>query len=96
MLHFGRADTVRQTAERAMRRSMRITADNRHAGKRRPLFRPDDMYNALAFVGHIEIRQAICFCIVVQRFDLKTRNRIGNGTIPVLCGNIMIGYQQIG
>ena len=71
MLDLGGADTVRQTGKRTVRRSVRITADDRHAGQRCALLRTDDMENAHARILEREIGQCADFADVgVQRFNL--------------------------
>ena len=96
MFHFRRTDTVCQTTERAMRRSMRIATNDRHAGQRRTLFRADDMHDPLPFVRHIEVGQAVRFRIHIQRFHLKTRNGVGDRPLAVLRRYVMVGHQQVG
>ena len=48
VLDLARADPERQRAERAVRRGMRVAADNRHAGKGETLLGPDHVHDALA------------------------------------------------
>ena len=51
MRNFARADTESQRAECAMSRGMAVAAHDSHAGLRKPQFRPDDVYDALALIG---------------------------------------------
>ena len=55
VLDLARADAVRERAERAVRRGVRVAADDRHAGQRRALLRADDVDDALAPVVHLEL-----------------------------------------
>ena len=48
MRDFRRADAEGEGAERAMRRGVAVAADDRQARQRQPLFRRDDMHDALA------------------------------------------------
>ena len=56
VLDFGRADAERERRERAVRAGVRIAADDRHAGQRRALLRPDHVDDALAPVEEREVR----------------------------------------
>ena len=69
MLHFGRPDAEGDTAERAVRRGMGITADEREAGQRDALFRAHDVDDSMSFVRHREMREAEILCRLLQDFD---------------------------
>ena len=71
VLHFGSANAMRQTTERAMRRRMRIAAHNRHAWQRCTLLGADHVNDTLALVAHIEIRHAVGLRIGVEGLDLQ-------------------------
>ncbi len=78
MLDFGGADANRQRAERAMGGGVRIAADDGHARQDRTLFRPDDMHDALAGIGHGEFGDAELGAIMFQSFHLQAGNRVGD------------------
>ena len=59
VLDLAGADAVRQRAERAVGRGVRIAADDRHAGQRRALLRADHVDDALAQVVHLELGDAV-------------------------------------
>ena len=58
MLDLRRADAVGERAEGAMRRRVAVAADERHAGERKALLRPDDVNDALPPVELVEIFEA--------------------------------------
>ena len=59
-------------AERAVRAGVRVAADDRHAGQRRALLRPDHVHDALALVEVREIDLgAELLHVRVQRLDLQ-------------------------
>ena len=58
VLDLARADAVRERAEGAVGRGVRVAADDRHAGQRRALLRADDVDDALAPVVHLELGDA--------------------------------------
>ena len=58
MLDLGRADAMRQRAERAMRRGVAVAADDGHAGQGKALLGADDVDDALALVELVVIFDA--------------------------------------
>ena len=58
VLHFGGADPERDRTERAVRRGVRVAADDGHARQNNALLRPDDVNHALAVVAEREQRHA--------------------------------------
>ena len=92
MLDFRGADAVRQTGEGAVRRGMRIAANDGHARQRRAVFRADDVHDALLRILEREIGQRADFADVgVQRFDLLARNRILDALVPMVGRRIVVG-----
>ena len=78
VLDLARADAERERAERAVRAGVRVAADDRHAGQRRALLRPDHVHDALAPVVH-ELGDAVATRDVgVERVDLQARDRVGD------------------
>ena len=96
VFHFGRADAMRQRAKGAVRGRVRVAADDRHAGQGRTLLRADHMHDTLALVVHVEVGQAVMLGVLVQRFHLQARDRIGNAVDAAGGGHVMVGHGQVG
>ncbi len=77
MLDLGRADAVSECAERAVRAGMAVAANQRHAGQRKALFRPDDVDDALALVEFVEIFEPEQLGVLGQVSDLRRALGIG-------------------
>ena len=69
VLDLGRADAERQRAERAMRGGVAIAADDRHAGLRPPLLRPDHVHDAVADIAHREKLDPLFGDVLAQRLS---------------------------
>ena len=78
MLDFARPDTEREGSESTVCGRMGITADDRHARKRAPLFRADDMDHSLPYVIHAKERNADCSAVFFQGFDLYGADGVGD------------------
>ncbi len=59
-----------------MRAGVRVAADHRHAGQGGALLRSDHVHDALAQVVHAEFGDAELAAVVVQRIDLRARDRV--------------------
>jgi hypothetical protein len=68
----------RQRAERAVRRSVRVAANDRHAGLGDAQLRADDVDDALVLVAEGVDPQAELRGVVAQRVDLEPRDRVGD------------------
>ena len=90
LLDLGRADAERQRAERAMRRGVAVTADDRHAGLRQAEFRTDDVDDALIAGVEVEERNAEIRAVSAQRIDLRARQRIGDRQMAGGRGHVVI------
>jgi hypothetical protein len=91
VLDLGRADAESEAAEGAMRAGVRIAADHRHAGKRRPVLRPDDVNNPLAQVAERKVGLgSVLAHVPVERVDLHARGRIGDALVPVLRRSVVV------
>ena len=89
---FGRADAERERRKRAVGAGVRVAADNRHAGQRRALLGADHVDDALPLVQKRKIGLGpVLADVAVQRFDLHTRNRVLDATIPVLGRRVVVG-----
>ncbi len=95
VLDLGSADAVRQRAEGAVRARVRVAADHRHAGQRRALLRSDHVHDALAMVGHLELRDAVGVAVGVQRVDLQLRDRVGDAVAAVGGRHIVVRHRQV-
>ena len=82
VFHFRCSDAKRQRPERAVRRGMAVTADNRHPRQGDAQFRADDVHDPLLRRVHIKQRNAKLAAIFLQRFDLLRRNRVGDRRTP--------------
>ena len=95
MLDLGRADAMGQRAERAMRGGVAVATDHRHAGQGGAGFRPDDVYDALAFAQKGEkCRRSELRHIAVQRRDLFFANGVGDAVVaefPARGGGVVVG-----
>src|SRR5690606_18727434 len=85
-----------QCSDRTVRTGMGIAADNSHAGKSRPLFRANNVNNALPNVIHSKLRYAKRRAVFVQRVDLKARDRVLDTLIPSCGRYVMVGHRQVG
>ena len=97
MLDLRRADACRQRAERAMRGSVAVAADDGEAGQGKALFRPDDMHDALPQIVHGQIFNAEFGAIGLQRLNLQTAFGVVDGgqpATPVAGRDIVVGYSQ--
>ena len=75
-----------------MRARVRVAAHDGHPRKRRPLFRPDDVDDALAPVEERKVRlRAMLAHVVIERFDLRARGRILDAAVPILGRRVVIG-----
>ena len=79
MLDFRGADAVRQRAERAMRGSVAVAADDGGAGQRKALLRADDVDNALSLVEFVVVLDAEFFCVLRHHPHLLDAFRIRIG-----------------
>ncbi len=71
MFDLGRADAMRQRAERAVGRGMAVAANDGHAGQGPALFRANDVHDALTHVRDGIIMHAEFARIFVQRLHLN-------------------------
>ena len=90
MLHFAGADAKGQRAEGAMRRGVRITTHNRHAGLCVTKLRPNDVNDALVNVIQIIKSDTKFFAIFSKLVHLLASDQIGDGQHPVAGGDIVV------
>lgn len=91
MLHFRRADAVRQRAESTMGGGVAVAANNRHARQGEALFRANDVDDALTLVALGIIFDTEILGILRKRFHLDTAFLVLDAFQPVGCGwHVMI------
>ena len=94
MLDLGGADAVGERAERAVRAGVAVAADQRHAGQRKALLRPDDVDDALALVELVEIFQPEQLGVLGEIGDLLLALGIGV-LLPAIGGrHVVIDHAQ--
>src|SRR5208283_258893 len=76
VLDFAGADAERERAERAMRSSVAVAANDRHPRLREAKLRPDHMHDSLLARSDVEQLEAKFRAIPPQRFDLQLRIEI--------------------
>ena len=92
MFDFGSADTVRQCAECAVGRSVRVATNDGHAGQGSALLRAHNVHDALAFIHKREVGEcAKLFNVFVQSIDLQFGNRVLNTFVPVAGRGVVVG-----
>src|SRR5436190_3811412 len=94
VLDLARADPQREGAERAMRRRVRIAADDHHAGLRRPELRANDVDDALTGRSEIEQLDSEFAGVAAERVDLPRGDLIGDRQRAVAGGHIVIHRRQ--
>ncbi len=94
MLDLRGADAMRQRAEGAMRRRVAVAADDGRSRQREALLRPDDMDDALAAIGLVEILDAEIPGVHRQRLDLDAAFVVVDALGPVSGGHIVIDDGQ--
>ena len=90
MLHFRRADAVRQRAEGAMRGGMAVAANDGHAGQRKALLRADNVDDALADIVLGVIFDAEFGRIPGQRLDLDAAFLVLDAELAVRRGRHVV------
>ena len=91
---FARADAERQCTERAMRRSVAIAADDRHAGLRVALLGADDVHDPLPRIVNVVQRDSEFVAVVAQRIDLLLRDRVENRQAAIGRRHVVIDRRQ--
>ncbi len=78
MLDLGGADTEGERAERAVRGGVRVAADDRHAGLRDAVLRPDDVHDALEVGADRVHRHAELLAVALERLDLLAAEHVAD------------------
>ena len=84
-----------QSAERAVCRCVRVTANHGHAGQGGAVFRPYDVHNALALGQKRKVGSRAVFAhVVVKRGDLRLADGVGDAVVaqvPTGGGRVVVG-----
>ena len=95
VLDFRGADPERERRAGAVGGRVAVAAHHGHAGERRALLGPHDVNDALTLIHEGEVGgTAVRVNVLVERFHLKARNRIGDAVhtlLPPRGGRIVIG-----
>jgi len=94
MLDFAGADAERDRSERAVRRRVRVSADDRHTGLRQTQLRPDHVHDALFDVAHRVQTHAELLGVAAQRLDLGARHRVGDRLVQIRGGDVVVLRRQ--
>ena len=76
VLDLAGADAEGQRAERAVRRGVRVAADDRHARLGQPQLRPDDVDDALVLGAQRVDGDAELVAVALERLDLRAAERV--------------------
>ena len=94
MADLARADAEGECAESAVSTRVAVAADDHGARLRQPLFRADDVDDALAMVAHAEFVEAEFGTVGVQGLDLGARDRIDDAGLTVASRHVVVGSRQ--
>ncbi len=78
LLDLARADAEREGTERAVRRGVRVAADDRHAGLRDPELGADHVHDALAAMSPAVAADAELRAVAVERLELELRELVAD------------------
>src|SRR6202035_3259659 len=81
VLDLARADAEGDRAERAVRRGVRVAADDRHARLGEAELRADHVHDALPGVAHRVQADTELSRVLAQRLDLRAGNRVGDRAV---------------
>ena len=98
VLDLAAADAEGQRAERAVRRSVAVAADDGQAGLRDSEFGADDVHDALVAAEQIEQNDAVALAGGFERIELRARVMVQDGQGTVLGGDRVVhhGEGQVG
>src|SRR5882724_12654046 len=94
MLDFAGADAESQGTERAVRRSVAVTANNRLAGLRDAELRADDVHDALVLAVHVEEANAGFAAVFFEGVELELGVVIEDGQSAVGGGDGMVHHGE--
>lgn len=91
MLYLGRADAERERAKRAVRRRVRVAADDGHAGEREALLGADDVHDTLPLVAHPKVVEPERLAVRLERVDLQLGLGVLDPARAVGRGHVVVG-----
>jgi len=94
MLDFAGADAESQGTERAVRRSVAVTANNRLAGLRDAELRADDVHDALVLAVHVKEANAGFAAVFLEGIELELGVVIEDGQSAVGGGDGMVHHGE--
>jgi len=97
VLNLAGSNAECQGTEGSMRAGVGIPAHDRHARLRQPHLRTNDVHNALLDVPERIQRDTELCAVRSQRFDLRSRHRIGDRLVHIDGRNVVIfrGHREI-
>src|SRR5262252_2095722 len=98
MLDLARPDTKCESAERAVRGGVTVSANNRHSGFGKTQLRTDNMDDSLFRTVEAEKRHPELVTVSIQCIYLGFRDRIANRQRPAPGGHVVVrrGKRKIG
>ena len=90
------ADRERERAEGAVRRRVRVAADDRHPGLGEPALRPDHVDDPLAPAARRVERDAELLAVAAERLQLLVRQRVGRRVVAGCDVVVHRGERQVG
>ncbi len=98
VLDLGGADAEGERTQGAMRRGMAVAANDRHARLREPLFRADDVDDALVDAIDREIGDAKIADILLERVDLQLGFRLVDAGLTIARRDVVVahGHRRVG
>ena len=94
MLDFAGANTKRQGAKGAVRRSVAVAANKSLAWLRDAQFRTDDMHDALVAAVHVKEPHAKLAAVLLQRIELQLGIVIEDGQRAVGGGDRVVHHRE--
>ena len=94
VLDLARADAEGECAERAVRRRVRVAADDRHARLRDAELGPDHVHDALPAVAEPVVRDAELLDVARQGVELLPRDLVLDGAGEIPRGHVVVGRRN--
>ena len=94
LLDLARADAERERAERAVRRGVRVAADDRHAGLRDAELGADHVHDALAAMSAAVAADAELLAVAVERVELLLRELVADRLRERRRRHVVVGRRE--
>src|SRR6266478_9057625 len=94
MLDFAGADAESQGTERAVRRSVAVTANNRLPGLRDAEFRANDVHDALVLAVHVKEPDAGFAAVFLEGVELELGVVVEDGQRAIGGGDGMVHHRE--